>query len=69
MLIDLKINLIEMLFFEFLEKLNLIEDFYIIVVRLFFIVFKLFFKRNVVEICVNFYNDLMIRCWEVNLDV
>lgn len=58
-----------MLFFEFLEKLNLIEDFYIIVVRLFFIVFKLFFKRNVVEICVNFYNDLMIRCWEVNLDV
>lgn len=69
LLTDLKINSTEMSFSEFLEKLNLTEDFYIIAVRSSLTAPKLFLKRNVAEIRVNPYNDLMIRCWEANIDV
>lgn len=69
LLTDLKINSTEMSFSEFLEKLNLTEDLYIIAVRSSLTAPKLFLKRNVAEIRENPYNDLMIRCWEANLDV
>lgn len=58
-----------MSFSEFLEKLNLAGDVYIIAVRSSLTVPRLFLKRNVAEIRVNPYNDLMIRCWEANIDV
>lgn len=53
----------------FLDKLQITEDVYIKAMRSSLKVPKLFLKRNVSEIRVNSYNELMLKIWQTNIDV
>ena len=59
----------QMTFAQFLDKLQITEEVYITAIRSSLKVPKLFLKRNVSEIRVNSYNDLMLKSWQANIDV
>lgn len=54
---------------EFLRKLELSEEMYIMVLRSTLQTPKLFLKRSLSEIRVNSYNELILRSWQANIDV
>lgn len=58
-------------FEEFLDKFFLCMDDYILVIclRILLDKIKIFLKRGIVEICVNNYNEILMKCWEVNMDI
>lgn len=60
---------IEMSFSEFLYKLEISEEMYLMALRSSLKTPKVFLKRDVSEIRVNSYNEMMLRCWQANIDV
>lgn len=62
-------NVDVMSFFDFLKELEMDFYIYLLVVRLLLCSFKIFFKRLFCEIRVNNYNIIVLKCWEVNMDI
>lgn len=58
-------------FEEFLDKLNLCMDDYILALRSRIPPdkIKIFLKRGITEIRVNNYNEILMKCWEANMDI
>lgn len=71
MLFDMKLNDIQefVIFDDFLCKLDMNLVFYLQVIRLILFVFKIFLKRIVEEVRINSYNKILLKCWEVNMDI
>lgn len=71
MLFDMKLNDIQefVIFDDFLCKLDMNLVFYLQVIWLILFVFKIFLKCIVEEVCINSYNKILLKCWEVNMDI
>lgn len=59
----------DMSFSEFLCKLEISEEMYIMALRSSLKSPKVFLKRDVSEIRVNSYNEMILKCWQANIDV
>lgn len=53
----------DMFFLEFFCKFEILEEMYIMVLRFLLKLLKVFLKRDVFEIRVNFYNEMILKCW------
>ncbi|XP_061196745.1 uncharacterized protein LOC133205019 [Saccostrea echinata] len=64
------VNLGELMTFEtFLQNLEMSEEVYIMAIRSSLKSPKVFLKRQVPEIRVNSYNEMLLKSWEANIDV
>lgn len=56
---------------SFIDKLSLCMDDYILAIRSRFPpdTIKIFLKRGIAEIRVNNYNEILMKCWEANMDI
>lgn len=59
----------ECTFEEFLTKLELNFDSYILAVRSGLATTKVFLKRSLAEIRINSYNKVLLESWEANMDI
>lgn len=65
---DIKIGE-DIAFEDFLKKLEMTFESYILAVRSSLKSAKVFLQRNVSEIRINSYNEVLLRAWEANIDV
>lgn len=59
----------EITFEDFLNKLEVDFDTYILIIRSKLIRSKVFLKRSVSESRINSYNSVLLRCWKANMDI
>lgn len=60
---------IDIIMFELLEKVGILEDNYYDVLNVFMKNNKILLKWKFVEICVNFYNLIIMKVLRVNMDI
>lgn len=60
---------IDIIMFELLEKVGILEDNYYDVLNVFMKNNNILLKRKFVEICVNFYNLIIMKVLRVNMDI
>lgn len=60
---------IDIILFELLERLGILEDIYYDVLNVFMKKNNILLKWKFVEICVNFYNLIIMKVLRVNMDI